>query len=50
MDDYHIMSLIKMGIPGIYIREGEDDDLITGNIADMVVIAPRYNRRLRKKL
>ncbi len=49
MDDYHIMSLIKMGIPGIYIREGEDDDLITGNIADMVVIAPSIQQEIEKK-
>ncbi len=49
MDDYHIMALIKMGIPGIYIREGEDDDLITGNIADMVVIAPSIQQEIEKK-
>ena len=38
-----------MGIPGIYIREGEDDDLITGNIADMVVIAPSIQQEIEKK-
>jgi HD-GYP domain-containing protein (c-di-GMP phosphodiesterase class II) len=26
LDAYHIMSLLKMGVPGIYIREGEEDD------------------------
>ena len=26
LDAYHIMSLIKMGIPGVYIREGEEDE------------------------
>jgi HD-GYP domain-containing protein (c-di-GMP phosphodiesterase class II) len=25
LDAYHIMSLLKMGVPGIYIREGEED-------------------------
>ena len=25
MDDYTIEALIKMGVPGIYIREGEED-------------------------
>jgi HD-GYP domain-containing protein (c-di-GMP phosphodiesterase class II) len=27
LDAYHIMSLLKMGVPGIYIREGEEDDV-----------------------
>jgi HD-GYP domain-containing protein (c-di-GMP phosphodiesterase class II) len=25
LDSYHIMSLIKMGVPGIYIREGKEE-------------------------
>ena len=27
LDEYHIASIKKMGIPGIYVREGEEDEL-----------------------
>jgi HD-GYP domain-containing protein (c-di-GMP phosphodiesterase class II) len=26
LDSYHIRSLLKMGVPGIYVREGEEDE------------------------
>lgn len=46
LDAYHIMSLIKMGIPGVYIREGEDDEEPENQKPGDIVIAPQYRRRL----
>ncbi len=39
MDEFHIDSLKKMGIPGVYIREGEDDDAPADGSQEPVVSA-----------
>lgn len=44
MDDYHIASLLKMGISGIYTREGEEDE--TGDSEP--VIAPAIKKEMEK--
>lgn len=47
LDSYHIMSLIKMGIPGVYIREGEDDEEEEPKAGD-IVVAPSVQREIEK--
>ena len=49
LDSYHIMSLIKMGIPGIYIREGEEDEEEQTAKSGDVVIAPSVQREIEKQ-
>lgn len=48
LDSYHIMSLIKMGVPGLYIREGEDDELVETSGGNAVV-APAVQKEIDKK-
>lgn len=47
LDTYHIMSLIRMRVPGVYIREGEDD----GEPADAgkKAVAPAVQKEIDKK-
>lgn len=44
MDDYLIASLRKMGVPGVYIREGEEDEEKKADAAEPVV-APAVQKR-----
>lgn len=48
LDSYHILSLIKMGVPGVYIREGEDDEE-TGTDGADIAIAPAVQKEIEKK-
>ncbi len=48
LDSYHIMSLIKMGIPGVYIREGEEDEEEAVKPGD-IVIAPSVQREIERR-
>ncbi len=47
LDSYHIMSLVRMGVPGVYIREGEGDEnaVESGDI----VIAPSVQQEIERK-
>lgn len=47
LDSYHIMSLIKMGVPGVYIREGEEDEE-QGQAEAKPVIAPSVQKEIEK--
>lgn len=49
LDSYHIMSLIKMGIPGVYIREGEEDEEEETAKPGDIVIAPSVQREIEKQ-
>ena len=49
LDAYHIMSLIKMGIPGVYIREGEDDEEPENQKPGDIVIAPAVQKEIDKR-
>ena len=44
LDSYHIMSLIKMGVPGVYIREGEEDEEPQDTKENDIVIAPAVQK------
>lgn len=48
LDPYHILSLIRMGIPGVYIREGEEDSEDAVEPGD-VVIAPSVQKEIERK-
>jgi HD-GYP domain-containing protein (c-di-GMP phosphodiesterase class II) len=48
LDAYHIMSLIKMGVPGIYIREGEEDDVPAETEKNEPLIAPAVQKEIDK--
>lgn len=39
IDEFHIISLMKMGIPGVYTREGEDDEILTDPAAASAIPA-----------
>lgn len=45
LDSYHIMSLVKMGVPGVYIREGEEDEEPQDAKEKDVVIASRCRKK-----
>lgn len=47
LDSYHIASLMKMGVPGVYIREGEDDEETT--TVGATVVAPAVQKEIDKK-
>ena len=47
MDDYLIASLRKMGVPGVYIREGEEDEEKKADAAEPVV-APAVQKKIEK--
>ncbi len=49
LDSYHIMSLVKMGVPGVYIREGEEDEEPQDAKEKDVVIAPAVQKEIDKK-
>lgn len=49
LDAYHIMSLIKMGIPGVYIREGEEDEEPEDKKPGDIVIAPAVQKEIEKR-
>jgi len=46
LDDYHILSLIKMGIPGVYIREGEEEETDAG----VPSVAPAVQKEIEKNM
>lgn len=48
LDSYHIMSLIKMGVPGVYIREGEDDEEPIEASSGQIFVAPAVQREIDK--
>lgn len=48
LDSYHILSLIKMGVPGVYIREGEDDGE-TDTDENEIVIAPAIQKEIEER-
>ncbi len=47
MDEFHRASLMKMGISGVYIREGEDDEASDGKNAEPLV-APAVQKVIEK--
>ena len=49
LDAYHIASLIKMGVPGVYIREGEEDEEPETAEAGDIVIASSVQREIEKQ-
>ena len=49
LDAYHIASLIKMGIPGVYIREGEEDEETSAAKAGEIAIAPSVQREIERQ-
>ncbi len=48
LSDYHIMSLVKMGVPGVYIREGEEDEEIKSDSSTNIVISPAVQKEIEK--
>lgn len=50
LDEYHIMSLIKMGIPGVYIYDGEMESaaLVSPQAAAPPKIAPAIQKEIEK--
>lgn len=48
LDSYHISSLIKMGVPGVYIREGEDDEDTGESTVENIVVAPAVQKEIEK--
>lgn len=51
LDDYHILSMMKMEIPGVYIREGEDDEEEgAGNAAGAPAVAPAVQKKIEKSM
>jgi HD-GYP domain-containing protein (c-di-GMP phosphodiesterase class II) len=49
LDGYHIMSLIKMGVPGVYIREGEEDPVQETPVNKEIVVPPQIQKEIDEK-
>jgi HD-GYP domain-containing protein (c-di-GMP phosphodiesterase class II) len=49
LDSYHIMSLVKMGVPGVYIREGEDEPEPAVAESKEPVIAESVKKEIEEK-
>ncbi|MDE7479327.1 MAG: HD-GYP domain-containing protein [Lachnospiraceae bacterium] len=49
LDAYHIDAFVKMGIPGIYIREGEEDEETEQKKPDDIMISPAVQNKIEKQ-
>jgi HD-GYP domain-containing protein (c-di-GMP phosphodiesterase class II) len=50
LDSYHIMSLVKMGVPGVYIREGEEDEEPEDNSPKEPEVSAAVQRQIEKNI
>lgn len=48
MDNFHKASLLKMGIGGVYIREGEEDEKKEENDNNQVVVSAEVQKVIEK--